>query len=137
MARLTVVIMFIFAMPMVVLAKKVAKERFLVGTCVYSGEEGNCKPILMQEDPQEYYEVNMILINPNAPGCGASFDLSVNGPSSGANRVAWHTYEMDPQSCQKVGLPFEGSRKLKSITVQDVYFPTGDFTFRVKIKRTN
>ncbi len=108
---------------------------YVVSTCAFSGETGDCDPIALPDGAKMTFELSFALINPNTgPGCAGTLDLSLNGVGSGPGRMAWESHELDSESCMMVGQTIEGDRGLEPVFTEDVYHPIGDFTFRIRVE---
>ena len=110
-------------------------KTYTVATCSFGSGETSCNPLELPDMPKASIDVALFLVNPDNPGaCAGDLELSVNGLQSGPGKVSWVAHEKDPGTCAQVGPDLGGSDVLAAELTVDVYFPAGNFTFRMRVR---
>lgn len=119
-----------------------ARTLIWVGTCPFEGRDGSCQPVQLPGCPVDFKIVAMSLAhpNPNIPRpCILAGDvhLDVRATPEGGATILWDALELDPATCKIVGPELSGEATLAGPCCSkgiDIYFPVGDFTFRMLIR---
>lgn len=110
--------------------------QYSVATCAFGSDQSTCSAGQPLDSPRGWLMYHFTLVNPNPgipPGCTGELSLDVNTRESGAGKAHWHASERDATTCNPVGEEFEGSTDVTGGKVFDVFFPHGNFTFRIQV----
>jgi len=116
-----------------------ARTVIWVGTCAFEGQDGSCQPVQLPGCPVDFKIVAMSLAHPNPNirrPCIITGDvhLDVRATPEGGATILWEALEFDPTTCRIVGPELRGEATLAGpccSKIIDIYFPVGDFTFRM------
>lgn len=119
-----------------------ARSLVWVSTCSFRGRDAGCQGIQLPGCPTATKIVHFGLANLDRSAdrpCALSGEMTIDARATedGSVRLLWDAQEFDTATCASVGPEQEGALSLADPCCSrtlDVYFPHGDFTFRVEVR---